>query len=353
MAEATSVEANESVDRRETRGRVGLARAGRLLALLALVVGALALGAWRLRSVWGTESTDDAFVEGHLVYMSSRVSGQVVEVLVSENQEVRAGAPLVRIDRADYEARLAHARANLDVARNQLTHASAEGEAAGAQARAAAARLQHAEQELTRARGLFEKGAGSETALDAAAAARDAAAAELRAAQRREAAERAMLGNAAPVRQAEAAMREAELSLSYTTIVAPFDGRIGRKSVELGATVAPGQPLLTLVETRGNWIVANFKETQIGRMRLGAPVDIEVDAYPAKMWHGHVESISPATGAKYALLPPDNATGNFTKVVQRLPVRIALDSIEGEGTAGEDPTALPVGLSVVARVRIR
>jgi membrane fusion protein (multidrug efflux system) len=333
------------------RGRRGAIARALLIAMIA--VSALSLGAWKLRHIWGTESTDDAFVEGHLVYLSPRVGGQVVEVLVVENQEVSAGDALVRIDRADYEAKLAHAHANLDMARNQIAHANAAAEAAAAQARAAAARLSHSEQELTRAQNLFERGAGSKTSLDSAVAERDAASAELRAAQRREAAERSVVGNDAPVKQAEAEMREAELALSYTTVSAPFAGHIGRKSVELGATVAPGQPLLTLVASTGSWVVANFKETQIGRMHQGDGVTIEVDAYPGRIWQGHIESLSPATGAKYALLPPDNATGNFTKVVQRVPVRIALDRVEGQGSAGLDPTSLPVGLSVVARVRIR
>jgi membrane fusion protein (multidrug efflux system) len=153
------------------------------------------------------------------------------------------------------------------------------------------------------------------------------------------------------VKQAEAALREAELAFSYTTLLAPFDGRVGKKSVEIGATVAPGQPLLTIVTTHGNWVIANFKETQIGAMKPGDPVEISLDAFPDRGWHGHVESISPATGAKYALLPPDNATGNFTKVVQRVPVKVVLDAVTGESAADEDPTALPVGLSVVVRVR--
>jgi membrane fusion protein (multidrug efflux system) len=344
-------EALASDEREEAAPRRDVARLARAAAFLLLLAGGVAYGAHALRATWGTESTDDAFVEGHLVYVSPRVSGQVLEVLVDENQEVAAGAPLVRIDAADYEARVAHARANLEVARNSLAQTSASAEAAAAQARAAQARLSQAELDLARARGLFAQGAGSKTALDAAQSARDAAAAELRAAQRREAAERAMLGSAAPVKQAEAALREAELALGYTAISAPIAGRIGKKNVEVGATVQPGQPLLTIVATHGNWVVANFKETQIGAMKPGDPVEISVDAYPGRAWRGHVESISPATGAKYALLPPDNATGNFTKVVQRVPVRVALDAVEGEGAAGEDPTALPVGLSVVARVR--
>jgi len=347
MAEATMQGAETS----EERARWSVARIARVAVLFALLGAALAYGVHTLRSIWGTEATDDAFVDGHLVYVSPRVSGQVLEVLVEENQEVKAGAPLLRIDAADYEARTAHARANLEVAHNSIAQTNASAEAAAAQVRAAESRLSHAEQELVRARGLFAQGAGSKTALDSAQSARDTAVAELRAAQRREAAERAMLGSDAPVKQAQAALREAELALGYTAIAAPIDGRIGKKSVEVGATVQPGQPLLTIVATHGNWVTANFKETQIGAMKPGDPVEVTVDAFPNRTWRGHVESISPATGAKYALLPPDNATGNFTKVVQRMPVKVVLDTVTGEGAAGEDPTALPVGLSVVARVR--
>jgi membrane fusion protein (multidrug efflux system) len=347
MAEATLREAEAEAG----AARWSAWRALRVAAFVAVLAAGAGWGASALRAVWGTEATDDAFVEGHLVYVSPRVSGQVREVLVAENQEVQAGDVLVRVDPADYEARLALAQANLEIARNEVAQTGASSDAAAAQVRGARARLQHAQQGLARARGLFAQGAGSETALDAAQSAHDAALADLRAAQRREDAERAMLGSAAPVKQAEAAVREAELALSYATIRAPFAGRVGKKSVEVGATVQPGQPLLTIVATRGNWVVANFKETQIGAMKPGDPVDITVDAYPGRIWHGRVESISPATGAKYALLPPDNATGNFTKVVQRVPVRVALESVEGDGVAGEDPTALPIGLSVVARVR--
>jgi membrane fusion protein (multidrug efflux system) len=346
MAEATAQDVETAA-----ASRWSSARSARIAVLLALLGAGLVYAATTLRSIWGTEATDDAFVEGHLVYVSPRVSGLVLEVLVEENQAVKAGAPLVRIDAADYEARAEHARANLEVAHNSLAQTHASAEAAAAQGRAAQARLLHAEQELARTRELALRGAASATALDSAQATRDAAVAELRAAQRREAAERAMLGNEAPVKQARAALREAELALGYTAIAAPIDGRVGRKSVEVGATVQPGQPLLTIVATHGNWVTANFKETQIGAMKPGDPVEITVDAYPGRAWRGHIESISPATGAKYALLPPDNATGNFTKVVQRVPVRVVLDSVSGEGAAGDDPTALPVGLSVVARVR--
>ena len=139
------------------------------------------------------------------------------------------------------------------------------------------------------------------------------------------------------MRQAEAALQEAELALAYTVVSAPFDGIIGKKGVEAGANVSAGQPLFALAADTDNWVIANFKETQIGRIQPGDRAEIRVDAFPGRSWRGHVESISPATGAKYALLPPDNATGNFTKVVQRVPVKIAIDGIdEDDEPSGSD-----------------
>ena len=333
----------------EVRIRIGIRPILISVAALALLI---TLTYW-LVALRGHERTDDAFVEGHLVFLSPRVSGHVVEVLVDDNQRVQKDQPLVRLDRADFEARLAHARADLDAASNRMTQAGAAADAAAAQVRAAAVRLRHAEQELTRARELVDKRAAAITLLDTATAARDAAAAELRSAEQREQAERAALGNAAPVRQAEAALKEAELALAYTVVTAPFDGIVGKKGVEMGANVTVGQPLLALAAASGNWVTANFKETQIGRIQPGDRVEIRVDAFPDQRWRGHVESISPATGAKYALLPPDNATGNFTKVVQRVPVKIAIDGLDAEGEPNGDGATLPVGLSVTVDVRVR
>ena len=316
---------------------------------IALVLAAAA-GYWAI-ALRGLERTDDAFVEGHLVFLSPRVSGHVVEVLTDENEHVKAGQALVRLDPADFEVKVARAKADLDAARNRMAQSSAGSEAAAAQRRAAEVQLRHALQEYVRASSLFETHVGSRTALDAATAARDAAAAEVRAAEQREQAERAALGNEAPVRQAEAALREAELALQHSVVTAPFDGVIGKRSVELGANVSPGQPLFALADASASWVTANFKETQIGRMKPGDPVAITADAFPGAVYRGRVESIAPATGASYALLPPDNATGNFTKVVQRVPVRIALEGVEG-AKGGAKPW-LPVGLSVYVSVRVR
>ncbi len=334
----------------------GIRVAWRALASAAAALAVAAtIGYWAI-ALRGFESTDDAFVEGHMVFLSPRVGGQVVAVLVDENQRVRAGDPLVRLDPADFETRVARARADLDAAHNRMAQAHAAADAAGAQARAAEVRLRHAEQEVDRAQSLFDSGVGSRTVLDAALAERDGAAADLHAAREREQAERALVGSEAPVRQAEAALREAELALEYATVKAPFDGIIGRRSVELGANVAPGQPLVALAEAEGSWITANFKETQIAEMGPGDAAEVSVDAFPGAVFRGRVESISPATGAKYALLPPDNATGNFTKVVQRVPVRISLDSVDNGSQdlpRGSDAKPwLPVGLSVDVRVRV-
>lgn len=320
------------------------------VSLRKLALGAVAIALLGVAVSWGlalrgTERTDDAFVEGHLVFLSPRVGGHVIEVAVDENQHVDAGQLLVRLDPADFEARAARARADLDIARNQIVQMHAAADAAAAEVAAAEIRRRHAERELTRARGLLASGAASRTALDDAEVARDAADAELHAARERERAERATLGNEAPVRQAEAALREAELALEHAVLVAPFAGVIGKRSVEPGANVAPGQPLLALIADSATWVTANFKETQIRHMQPGDPAEVWVDAHPDHVLRGRVESLAPATGAQYALLPPDNATGNFTKVVQRLPVRIGL-----EPEAGVPP--LPVGLSVQVRVRV-
>ena len=333
------------------RIRIGL----RPLAFAAVALALVGATTYWFVELRGRETTDDAFVEGHLVFISPRVAGQVSEVLVDENTHVVEGQTLVRLDPTDFEARVAHARADVEAARNRVAQSRAAAEGASAQSRAAAVRVRHAEQELERTKGLYAHKVASQTQLDSAVAERDAAVAELHAAEQREIAERATIANEAPVLQAEAALREAELALAHTTITAPFDGDIGRKSVEVGANVSPGQPLLALAARSGNWVSANFKETQIGRMHAGDPVEIRVDAFPDKVWRGHVESISPATGAKYALLPPDNATGNFTKVVQRIPVRIALDS-DGKDpadVAAAPPEVLSVGLSVSVSVRVR
>jgi membrane fusion protein (multidrug efflux system) len=190
--------------------------------------------------------------------------------------------------------------------------------------------------------------------VQTAVARRDAARARVTSLEQRARAERAALESRASEKQAEAALREAELALSHTVLSAPFDGVVGRIKVGSGENVAVGEPLLALASDEPSWVVANFKETQIAGMRVGAHAEIEIDAFPGYRWIGRVGSLSPATGAQYALLPPDNATGNFTKVVQRVPVTIELERREPAGSPEEAKSALrlPVGLSAEARVRV-
>ena len=322
--------------------------------LVVLLAGVFGFGAHWYRELRHRMRTDDAFVEASLALISARVGGTVIEVPVDENQPVHEGDVLVRLDPTDFEVSLARARANLEEARNRIAAARAGAEGAEAERLAVMVELERARKEAGRLEGLKKQGIISDQLVENAVAARDAAEARVRALEQRVLAERSVLGNEAPLRQAEAALRESELALSYATIVAPHDGVVGRKSVHVGENVAPGRPLLALARDEASWVVANFKETQIGRMQIGDSADVEIDAFPGHACQGHVESLSPATGAKYALIPPDNATGNFTKVVQRVPVRIALDVCDADGNGGAplDPKRLPMGLSALVSVRV-
>jgi membrane fusion protein (multidrug efflux system) len=324
---------------------------------LGLIVVALAVAAGVRHYLVAArfETTNDAFVEGHVTSVGTRVAGHVLEVRVEDNARVKAGDVLLRLDPADFEARVSQARADLDAAHNRMNASRASVAAAHAEGRASSAELDRARREADRLAALFERGASSRQAFDAAVATRDAAAARVAALASKADAEQAMLGSDAPIRQAQAALDAAALALSYTTLVAPVDGVVGRKNVEDGSFVAVGQPLLAIAGSGGTWVVANFKETQIGRMQPGAKAEVRLDAYPNVVWKGRLDSIAPATGATFALLPPDNATGNFTKVVQRVPVKITLDEAVREG-GGEAPLpapdALPVGLSAEVEIGV-
>jgi len=306
------------------------------------VICVLALGARFVGSVFGGESTDDAFLEGHVALIGAEVSGRVIEVAVEDNDRVQAGQVLVRLDPAEYEARVAKARADLDAATNRENAAHSAAASADADGRSAETELWRAKQDVERVQSLFERGVASRQQLDEAIAKRDSALAHVSAATNRADSERAMLGNSAQVKQAEAALRSAELDLSHTRVVAPFDGVIGRKNVELGALVSSGQPLVAVTAAVPPWVIANFKETQIARIHPGEKAEVHVDAFPDLLFKGHVESIAAATGATYALIPPDNATGNFTKVVQRVPVKIVLD----------EPPSDPLRVGLSAQVRV-
>jgi membrane fusion protein, multidrug efflux system len=307
-----------------------------------LLVLGLALSGMVLSDV---ERTDDAFVEGAMSMLAPQVPGRVIEVAVDQHERVQKGQLLVRLDPADYEARLARARAELQAAKNRVLQGDAAAASASAEAHAAGIEAARAGRDLDRIASLYDAGVASRQELDAARAAHEAALSRVHALELRAQAERAGVGDDAPVHQAEAALTEAELALAHTELRAPFDAFVGRKNVEPGAVVQPGQALLSLTRTDESWVIANFKETQVGRMQVGDPVDVRIDAYPGRSWHGRVASFSPATGAKYALIPPEPAAGNFTKVVQRVPVKITLES-------SPDDAALAVGLSALVEVHV-
>jgi membrane fusion protein, multidrug efflux system len=322
------------------------AAAGLLALLVPSVVAVRHLGRF--------ESTDNAYVDGTLVQLSAEVRGHVIAVEVRENQRVRKGDPLVRLDDREFVARVERARAELASARAALAVAQAGVDGAQSERSAAQAERDEAEREVARLSALAARGAAASAAVQTAVARRDGARARVAMVEQRVVAERAVLESRAPEKHAEAALREAELWLASTVVYAPFDGTVGRVKVGAGENVAVGEPLLALASDEPSWIVANFKETQISEMQVGAPAVIEIDAFPDHHWIGRVTSLSPATGAQYALLPPDNATGNFTKVVQRVPVTIELVRREPPAPQADAASALrlPVGLSAEARVRV-
>lgn len=314
------------------------------------------------------ENTDNAQVDGSIVPVLAKVGGYVMQLSVVENQPVKEGDVLARIDTAEYAMRVAQAQADYDAAASvagsrafagqagaQLQSAESQQQVVAAQIDAARAQVAKATADLARAKELVGKQIVSRQQLDAAQSVFEQATASLQAAERQaRAADAQFTGAQAGARLAQArlaaaraALDNAKLQLTYTTVRAPLAGAVSKKQVEVGQLVAPGQPLLTLVDATHLWVTANFKETQLVDMRVGQTVALEIDSYPTCDAEGKVESLSAATGARFALLPPDNATGNFTKVVQRVPVRIAITK-----ECGADRPLRP-GMSVVAHVNVK
>src|SRR5437870_3628670 len=286
-----------------------------------VLLGLVAVGVRRWIYSLSHVSTDNAQVDGHIIPILPKVGGYVVEVRTDENRQVKAGDTLVVLDDRDYKARLAQAEADLAVALAGVSNRARVGQAE-AQVAQMQANAEKAHADLERIKPLAEKDIVPKQALDAADAGARAADAALAAAQA------ALAGADARVAAARAGRDQAALNLSYTRITAPSSGVVSKKSVEVGQLVQPGQPLMSVVPLEDVWLTANLKETEIADVRPGEPVDFTVDAYPGAHFRGHVESVSPATGARFSLLPPDNATGNFTKVVQRVPVRIRPERVD-------------------------
>jgi membrane fusion protein, multidrug efflux system len=339
-------------------------RRGRKLKLIIAGVAGLAVIAaaifYYLFFIAPYESTDDAFIDGYVTLLSSRVPGQVERLLITDNQEVKAGDVLVEIDPRDYQASLSQARADAAAAHSRVDQSQAQvkvSEAKVVQAQAdvtaAEAEAQRATNDLQRYESV-ESRAVSKTAFDQAEAQARSTSANLESARSQVKAAEAQVvldeasveAATAAVQQAEAKLQQAELNFSYTKIIAPMDARVTARTVQTGNYVQPGQTLLALVP-RDVWVVANFKETQLTFMQPGQPVEMEIDAYPNRKFKGHVDSLQAGTGARFSLLPPENAVGNYVKVVQRVPVKIVFD--------GPLPANLDIspGMSVVPKVKVK
>ena len=324
------------------------------------------------------EETDDAYLSGHVHQISPQVDGTVSEVLFADNQVVKKGDLLLKMEPLEYQiakdhavaaveqakAQGAHAQAEIAQAKANLTEAKAHETQAEAMAAQAAAQARLTRINSNRDKQLFGDGGAvtksdvdqSQSTDDAAQAAENAAQANISAARAQvtaaiatvQSAEAQTLAAQAALQAAQAAVADADRELRDTSLVAPAAGRIGNKNAETGNRLRAGQTVASLVES-DVWVVANFKETQMGKLKAGMPVEVTIDALSGKKLEGKIDSIAPASGAQFALLPADNATGNFTKVVQRIPVKILLDAAAVQGI--ED--RLSPGLSVVASVRVR
>ncbi|BAU15512.1 secretion protein HlyD [Leptolyngbya sp. NIES-3755] len=386
---------------RAPKNRKGLKRALAGLGVGgAIVAGVFGYNYWEYASAH--QSTDNATVTGNIHPVGARIAGTVDQVYVEDNQEVKAGQPLIQLDQRDYQIKLNQAQADLEAAQRkansaqvsialsaknaeaattqaqggigqaQAAIASAQAQVSEAQAGVPAAQatlaqanatLQKTQTDFNRYQSLYSQGAISQSNLDAARQAyevaraqRDSASEGVRQAQAKVAQAEQAVANAqsgldasqgsiqaaqakgvqtqvsqadyataqAAIAQAQSSLKNAQQQLAYTKIAAPVNGRVGRKNVQVGQQVQSGTPLLAIVDDQ-YWVTANFKETQLENMRPGEKAEIKLDSFPHHTFTGTVESISPASGAQFALLPPDNATGNFTKVVQRIPVRVVFD----------------------------
>jgi membrane fusion protein, multidrug efflux system len=321
----------------QRRGPKRFGRRGILLLASGLLIPAAA-ACWFI-STAGYETTDDATVEAHLIQVSPKISAHVKTVHFDDNYQVKRGEFLVELDPRDYEVALASAVANLASLRSKLTESQAQQNVAQAslgQAKAdlssAEATAENAQSDFSRNEQLYKTHVIDRREYDGSAAQAKSAAAAVESASKKVASQEAQVRlvsaqyvtASAEEKQAETQVQQAELQLSYTRIFAPFDGRVTKKSVEPGNYVQPGQTLFSLVPPEV-WVVANFKETQLRRMRVGQPVSVRADAVPGRDFKAHVESVQVGTGSRFTLLPPENATGNFVKVVQRVPVKIVFD----------------------------
>lgn len=422
LADQTNTQAAVSIPRRSHARRLSPVA----ITSLVLTVLLIALGAIWWHHTTGREETDNAYVEGHISYVSPRISGTVTKVLVEEHEPVKKGQLLVVLDARDQQVKLDESKALLEQTEKQAVAAQrkihqtalsalgetsqANGDLAAVRADIAGARsaVMEANDQMNQAKSRLKELVAQEEyarvdferyqtaysnravmkqqydkasqSLQVAIAQREQGEQNLSQCKQRKAQAEAKVqeaiarldkskgmltsaqalsaqkavdesqysSNLASVKNQKAAVEDATLQLSYTQIQAPVDGRIGKKSVELGQHVEPGQTLMSVVQDK-IWIMANYKETQVGKMRIGQPVEIKVDTFPERTFKGTVDSIGPASGAKFSMLPPDNATGNFTKIVQRIPIKIVFD----EQSLAEYRERVAPGMSCLVTVLLR
>jgi membrane fusion protein (multidrug efflux system) len=338
----------------------------RKLLMTGAALAVLAAGGWYGWDYWSVGqylvSTDDAYVKADSTTIAPKVTGYLDLVLVGDNERVKAGQVLARIDRRDFKAALDQAKADVSAAKAALASKQAQLDVQQAVINAARATLDvdratltFASQENRRYTDLAASGSGSlqnaqqaQARIASAQATLERDTASLAQAEKQvDFLKAEIVQAAAAVTRAEAVENQAELNLGYTTITAPIDGVVGNRSLRIGQYVTAGTQLMSVVPVDSAYVVANYKETQLTNVHQGQAVDVEVDMFPGQIVHGHVDSLAPASGQEFALLPPDNATGNFTKVVQRIPVRIALDRDSA------DRIALRPGMSVVPTIATR
>ena len=310
--------------------------------ILGLIIAGI-LGGYFILDAMRYQSTDDAYVETTTVSVSPKVSGQIVKVLVKDNQPVKAGDVVAVIDKVDYQVRLEQATAAYEKALLNQQNAHANLNAANSE-------IELARKDVERYENLYKAGAVSKQTLDRAITNLEATEARLTSAQQaifsKDQSRAAKVADA-DLNVLKAQKRAAELALEYTDIIAPIDGTVSNKRVEVGMMVQPGSPLFVIVPN-DVWVVANFKETQLQHMKKGQPVDIKIDTYGNKVFKGEIDSIQRSSGAKASLFPPENAVGSFVKIVQRIPVKI----IFTEKINPDEYSIIP-GMSVVPKVRVK
>lgn len=308
-----------------------------------LIVVGIILGAYYIYNILGYQSTDDAYVETTTVSVSPKVAGQIDKVLVIDNQPVKKGDVVAIIDQEDYKVKLAQAQASYDRAILNQNNAHANLNAANSE-------IELAQRDVERYENLYKAGAVSKQTLDKAKN-------NLESVKARQMIAEQSIFSSNPAQNSKVAdadlnvlkaqLDAAKLAMKYTEVIAPIDGTVSNKRVEVGMMVQPGTPLFVIVPNE-TWIVANYKETQLEKMKIGQEVDIKIDTYPHKVFKGRVDSIQRASGAKSSLFPPENAVGSFVKIVQRIPVKIVFT----EDIDTDKYTIIP-GMSVVPKVNIR